>query len=101
MRAAALCICLATGLAGCAAFGNPRLFESPADAKISAEVRTLLRQSNGLGTPNVISVQTHGGVVYLRGLMSTPYQIEEAGSLAEQAAGVSRVENMLTLDNAH
>jgi osmotically-inducible protein OsmY len=100
MRAMALCVCLAV-LAGCASFGQcGALRECPADAKISAEVRTLLAQSPALGAPNSIRVQTMQGVVYLRGLVSTPYQIEEAGSIAEQAAGVSNVQNMLAIDNS-
>jgi osmotically-inducible protein OsmY len=45
-------------------------------------------------------VQTLHGVVYLRGLVSTPYQIAEAGSIAEQATGVSSVQNLLTIDNS-
>jgi osmotically-inducible protein OsmY len=100
MRATTLCICLAAALAGCAPFGKCGLGECPADAKISAEVRTLLAQSPSLGAPNLISVQTIHGVVYLRGLVSTPYQIAEAGSIAEQAAGVTQVQNMLTIDNS-
>jgi osmotically-inducible protein OsmY len=97
---AALCTCLAVSVAGCAAFAGRGLLESPADAKISAEVRTLLAQSSALEAPNLVSVQTLDGVVYLRGLVSTPYQIGEAGSLAARAAGASHVENLLSIDNA-
>lgn len=100
MRATVLWICLAAALAGCASFGKCGLHECPADAKISAEVRTLLAQSPALGTPNLISVQTFHGVVYLRGLVSTPYQIAEAGTIAEQAAGVTSVQNLLSIDNS-
>jgi osmotically-inducible protein OsmY len=100
IRAAALCICLAALLAGCATFGKCGPRECSADAKITAEVRTLLAQSTSLSAPNQISVQTVQGVVYLRGLVSTPYQIEEAGSIAEQAAGVTSVQNLLTIDNS-
>lgn len=100
MRAAALCISLAAAVTGCATFGTCGLRECPADAKISAEVRTLLAQSPALGTPNVVSVQTVHGVVYLRGLVSTPYQIGEAGSIAERAPGVTNVQNLLTIDNS-
>jgi osmotically-inducible protein OsmY len=100
MRATALCICLAAALAGCAPFGKCGLRECPADGKISAGVRTLLAQSPSLGAPNLISVQTIHGVVYLRGLVSTPYQIAEAGSIAERAAGVTNVQNMLSIDNS-
>jgi osmotically-inducible protein OsmY len=95
-----LCICLAAVLAGCAAFDKCGPRECSPDAKITAEVRTLLAQSPSLSAPNQISVQTIHGVVYLRGLVSTPYQIAEAGSIAEQAAGVTDVQNMLTIDNS-
>jgi osmotically-inducible protein OsmY len=100
MRATALCICLASALTGCASFGRCGLGECSADAKISAEVRALLAQSPALDTPNLISVQTIHGAVYLRGLLSTPYQIAEAGSIAERAPGVTSVQNMLSIDNS-
>jgi osmotically-inducible protein OsmY len=100
MRATVLCVWLAAVLAGCAPFGKCGPGECSADAKISAEVRTLLAQSPSLGAPNLITVQTRQGVVYLSGLVSTPYQIAEAGSIAEQAAGVSQVQNLLTIDNS-
>jgi osmotically-inducible protein OsmY len=100
MRAAALCVCLAAVLAGCAPFGKCGPGECSADAKITTEVRTLLAQSSALAAPNQISVQTIHGVVYLRGLVSTPYQIAEAGSIAGQAAGVTNVQNLLTIDNS-
>jgi osmotically-inducible protein OsmY len=91
---------MAAVLAGCASFGQCGLGECSADAKISAEVRTLLAQSPSLTAPNLISVQTVHGVVYLRGLVSTPYQIAEAGSIAAQAAGVTNVQNMVSIDNS-
>jgi osmotically-inducible protein OsmY len=40
-------------------------------------------------------------VVYLRGLVSTPLQIAEAGNIAEQVAGVTDVQNMLTINNSY
>ena len=64
-------------------------------------MRTLLAQSPSLGAPNEISVQTVRGVVYLRGVVSTPLQIAEAGRIAEQAEGVTDVQNMLTINNAY
>jgi hypothetical protein len=100
MRAAALGLCLAALLAGCAPFGKCGMSECSGDAKITSEVRTLLAQSPSLGAPNQIGVQTIHGVVYLRGLVSTPYQIEEAGSIAEQATGVTSVQNLLSIDNS-
>jgi osmotically-inducible protein OsmY len=101
MRATVLCIWLAAVLAGCAPLGKCGPGECSADAKITAEVRTLLAHSPSLGGPNPIRVQTVHGVVYLRGLVSTPYQIAEAGSIAEQAEGVIDVQNLLTIDNSH
>jgi osmotically-inducible protein OsmY len=101
MRAAALGLCLAALLAGCASFGKCGLSECSGDAKISADVRALLAQSPSLGGTNQIRVQTVHGVVYLRGLVSTPFQIEEAGSIAEQATGVTSVQNLLSIDNSH
>jgi Flp pilus assembly secretin CpaC len=100
-RAAALGLCLAAILAGCASFGECGASDCSGDAKISAEVRTLLTQSPSLGGTNQIRVQTIHGVVYLRGLVSTPYQIEEAGTIAEQATGVTSVQNLLSVDNSH
>jgi osmotically-inducible protein OsmY len=101
MRATVLCVWLAAVLAGCTPFGQCGPGECSADAKITAEVRTLLAQSPSLGGPNPIRVQTIHGVVYLRGLVSTPYQIAEAGSIAAQAAGVIDVQNQLSIDNSY
>lgn len=99
MRATALIVCLTAALTGCATFGKCGLRECTADAKISDEVRTLLAQSPAFGA-NQISVQTIHGVVYLRGLVSTPYLIAEAESIAEQAQGVTDVRNLLYIDNS-
>jgi osmotically-inducible protein OsmY len=97
-----LCVWLAAVLAGCASFGKcGQQSECSADDKISTEVRTLFAQSPDLGGPNHISVQTVRGVVYLRGVVSTPLQIAEAGSIAEQAAGVTDVQNLLSIDNSY
>jgi osmotically-inducible protein OsmY len=100
MQATTLYICFAAALTGCAGFGLCGLRECPADAKINAEVRSLFAQSPALGTPNSISVQTLHGVIYLRGLVSTPYQIAEAGSLAARARGAIEVQNLLSIDNS-
>ena len=60
----------------------------------------LLAESPALEAPNLISVQTLHGVVYLRGIVSTPYQIAEAGSIAARVVSVSRVQNLLSIDNS-
>lgn len=100
IRVTLVCIGLSAAL-GCAALGECGLRACPADAKISAAVRAQLAQSAALGPPNLISVQTIRGVVYLRGLVSTPYQIAEGAIIAGQVPGVIDVQNLLTIDNSH
>jgi osmotically-inducible protein OsmY len=100
MRVTVLCVWLAAVLAGCASSGKCGSGECSADASISAEVRTLLAQNPSLGGTNHITVQTIHGVVYLRGLVSTPLQIADAGSVAAQAQGVTDVQNLLSIDNS-
>jgi osmotically-inducible protein OsmY len=100
MRVPALCVCMLVA-SGCAGFGTCGLRECSDDAKITAEVRTLLAKSPELGGANPITVQTVHGVVYLRGLVSTPYQISAAGGIAEGAPGVIEVQNLLNIDNSH
>jgi osmotically-inducible protein OsmY len=99
MRAAALIVCLTVALTGCATFGKCGTPQCTADAKISDEVRNLLAQSPAFGA-NQISVQTIHGVVYLRGLVSTPYLIGDAQGIAEQVPGVTDVRNLLYIDNS-
>jgi len=94
------CACLAVGQTACMTSKGCGPRECPADAKISAQIRTLLAQSPELGGPNEISVQTLHGVVYLRGLVSTPFQVEQAGSIALQPAGVRAVQNLVVIDNS-
>jgi osmotically-inducible protein OsmY len=100
LRATALIVCLTAALSGCAAFGKCGLHECADDAKISDEVRALFAESPALGAPNLITVQTVRGVVYLRGLVSTPYLIGEAASIAERVPGVTDVRNLLYIDNS-
>jgi osmotically-inducible protein OsmY len=99
MRATALIICLTAALTGCAAFGKCGTAQCTEDAKISDEVRTLLAQSPAFGA-NQINVQTIHGVVYLRGLVSTPALIGEAEGIVQQVPGVSDVRNLLYIDNS-
>ena len=94
-RVVLLGICLAA-LSGCAA----GLRESSRDAKITARVRALLAESDELGGANEITVQTDHGIVYLRGLVSTPYQIEEAGSVAAHVPHVLAVRNLIVIENS-
>ncbi len=98
--AALSCAGLTVALTGCTAFGGCGPRECSADAKISAEIRTMIEQSPELGGANEISVQTLHGVVYLRGLVSTPFQVEQAGGIAAQARGVTAVQNLVFVANS-
>ncbi len=86
-------------LSGCAGFGDCGR-ACAGDSEVTAQVHALLARSPALDAPNSISVQTERGVVYLRGLVSTPYQVAEAGSIAARAPGAKRVQNLLSIDNS-
>ena len=96
IRRIASAMLLATALSACAAMGPP----TSGDARITADVKARLEQYPELQEPNVLDVQTVRGVVYLRGLMGTPFEIRLASSVAGQVSGVTRVENLIGLDNA-
>lgn len=87
---------LASAVGGCAVLGKP----GGGDARITADVKARLGQYPELQEPNMLDVQTVHGVVYLHGVMSTPFEIQLASSVAAQVAGVKRVENLIGLDNA-
>lgn len=91
-------VALLVSVAGCASLENRRI-ESPDDRRISDEVRALLRQHPALEPPNSVTVQTIDRVVYLHGLVGTPYQKELAEAVAVQARGKARVVNLVSVDN--
>jgi len=71
------------------------------DRAITARVRALLEQYPSLQAPNHVTVQTVRRVVYLRGLVSTPYQQLLAGSVAAQADQGLHIVNLIAVDNIH
>ena len=86
-----------TALGGCAAFEKCGLSGCPGDAAITAAVQTTFQQHAELEPPNMITVQTVDGVVYLYGLVETDYQRQMAESVAHQTAGVNKVVNSIGL----
>ena len=100
MRATVLCISLAAALGGCAHSASAGCASAPRTPKSAPRCALFSRRAPHSELRTSISVQTVHGVVYLRGLVSTPYQIAEAGSIAEQAPGVTDVQNLLTIDNS-
>jgi osmotically-inducible protein OsmY len=98
--AAGVLILMLGWLTGCAALGKCGLQGCPGDAQITAEVRSLYSQYPALEATNSIDIQTIDRVVYLRGLVDTPFQRRLAAEVALKAKGVARVANMLGLSNA-
>jgi osmotically-inducible protein OsmY len=98
--AAAVTILMFGGLAGCAALGKCGLRGCPGDADITAEVRALYTQYPALEATNSIDIQTVDRIVYLRGVVDTPFQRRFAEEVALKAKGVSRVANLLGLSNS-
>jgi hypothetical protein len=88
-------VLLLSTLPGCATLPAP----DAGDVHITALVKSRLAQYSELQAPNSLDVQTLHRVVYLRGLMATPYQIRLAGSVAGEVAGVRRVENLIGLSS--
>jgi osmotically-inducible protein OsmY len=85
---------LTVALPGCATF---REDGSADDAKISANVQTQLDRRPELGPPHSIEVQTIDHVVYLNGFVSAGLESETAESVADEAPGVARVVNDITV----
>jgi|SRR5271170_1464221 len=96
MRSLACALLLASALSACASLAEP----DARDARITAEVNARLARYPELQAPNTLDVQTLHQVVYLRGLLATPFQIALASSVAGEVSGVRRVENVIGLENA-
>ena len=73
--------------------------DNAADRAITARVEASLAQYPALQTPNQVTVQTVGTVVYLRGLVSTPYQVGLAGEVAARAAPGLHIVNIIAVEN--
>lgn len=74
------------GLSGC-----------PGDAEVTARVKARFAQEPELEAPNQVYVRTINHVVYLTGLVDTPFERATAESLARETPGVTRVANMIGL----
>jgi len=84
-------------LSGCATFQKCGFQGCPGDAQITANVKARFDQHPELGTS--IDVQTLDHVVYLYGLVDTPFQSEIAKSVAVEAPGVTRVVSTVAAGN--
>jgi osmotically-inducible protein OsmY len=97
--ALATTLVVAGTLAGCAVTDECRLAACRDDAKITAEVRTLINANPALASPNLIRVHTRDHVVYLTGQVNTDLVRSIADSLAGTAAGVTRVVDSIGIDD--
>jgi osmotically-inducible protein OsmY len=98
-RALICALLLAGAVPGCAAYRQCGFHGCPGDAEISAKVQALFDQYPSLEAPNEIHVQTVNRVVYLSGLVGTPFQRRMAESVALAAGGVTRVINTIGVSN--
>jgi osmotically-inducible protein OsmY len=88
---------LISALSGCATFEKCGFKGCTGDAQITAEVKALLDSHPELGTS--IYVQTLDHVVYLYGLVDTPFGSEIAESVAREAPSVTRVVSSIAYGN--
>jgi osmotically-inducible protein OsmY len=96
VRRATAAFLLAALLSACVAFAP----DNRRDARITAQVQALFAETGGLQAPNLISVQTRKGVVYLYGLVNTPFEQALATSVARQVPGVKQVQNLIGLSGS-
>lgn len=86
-------IILLGDLSGCAAYRPCGSDACKSDAKITSEVQGLFDRHPPLNVPNILTVETTQGVVYLNGQVATDLQRAFAESVALQAPGVAMVVN--------
>ncbi len=98
-RALALCLVYAL-VAACAPHGQCGFAGCPGDAQITADVRALFDRHPELGPSGLLTVQTHGGVVYLYGVVNTDLVRQQAEAIALQARNAKKVVNSLGVINA-
>ena len=87
-----LAIALAGGLAGA---GIAQEMSSN-DETITQNVKSMIAQRPALKADRV-TVETHQGVVYLKGMVDTPTEQKDLESLAMQTTGVKKVVNGTTV----
>jgi osmotically-inducible protein OsmY len=85
-------VVLAGTLLGCATDRNCGSV-SCQNAKLTAEVEALFDTHPVLEAPNVLTVQSANGIVYLNGLVANDLERQTAQMVALQAPGVAMVVN--------
>jgi osmotically-inducible protein OsmY len=67
------------------------------DGRITAAVQSKLAEDPSLSGANQIYAQTRNHVVYLSGLVDTPFEQQQAEALARQIPGVTQVVDQIGL----
>jgi osmotically-inducible protein OsmY len=86
-------VILGGALTGCATYGKCNSDACQNDASISADVQALFDKHAELQPPNLVTVSTINGIVYLDGMVATDLQRATAESVALKATGVAMVVN--------
>lgn len=95
VRSLIIAIIAACSLVGCAAYRQCGIAGCADDPGITSQVQSRLALHAALQPPNLITVQTFHGVVYLYGIVDTALERESAGTVALQTPGVSKVVNSI------
>lgn len=90
---------LAAGLSGCVGFGKCDPENCTNDAKITADVRAMIKEHRELGAPAAFQIQTINGIVYLHGIVETDMERRSFESLVMQLANVKDVVNSVEVRN--
>jgi osmotically-inducible protein OsmY len=90
---------LAACLSGCVGFGKCDPENCTGDAKITADVRALVKEHRELGAPAAFRIQTINGRVYLSGLVDTDLERRNFEAMVLQLPNVKDVVNSLDVRN--
>jgi len=89
---------LSTGaLFGCATYGTCGSDSCRSDATITSEVQDSFAKHAELEPPNLLTVHTSNGIVYLNGMVATDLQRREAEALALEAPRVAMAVNNIAV----
>ncbi|HZW13429.1 MAG TPA: BON domain-containing protein [Noviherbaspirillum sp.] len=72
--------------------------QSP-DAKMAAQIKKEIAQTEGIGGASSVNVETHKGVVILSGFIDNEKQRYDAGQTALKISGVQQVFNNIKVRN--
>jgi osmotically-inducible protein OsmY len=93
MKTAGLFLGAALVLSACAS-----TTQSP-DAKLAAQIKKEIAQTEGIGGAKSVNVETHKGVVVLSGFIADEKQRYDAGQAALKVSGVQQVFNNIKVQN--